>query len=168
MQHVAGIGQDVTAAKQAEAALQQLNATLEARVEARTAELMAAEAALRQSQKMEAIGRLTGGIAHDFNNMLQGIAGSLELMRRRAEQGRIAEAGRFVESARETVRRAASLTHRLLAFARQQTLAPTSIDLDELVTGMSELIRRTVGPTVQVEVRLGDGSWPVLCDAQPA
>jgi PAS domain S-box-containing protein len=165
------IGQDVTERREAEtrlreseAALRRLNETLEARVAARTTELMAAEESLRQSQKMEAVGQLTGGIAHDFNNMLQGIAGSLELTRRRAEQGRLAEAVRYVESARETVRRAAALTHRLLAFARQQTLAPAPVNVDALVRGMEELIRRTAGSAVQVEVRLGDGAWPVLCD----
>ena len=165
------IGQDVTERREAEArlreseaALRHLNETLEARVAARTAELMTAEESLRQAQKMEAVGQLTGGIAHDFNNMLQGIAGSLELTRRRAEQGRLAEAGRYVESARETVRRAAALTHRLLAFARQQTLDPASVNVDALVRGMEELIRRTAGVAVQVEVRLGDGAWPVLCD----
>ncbi len=137
---------------------------LEQRVEERTGELMAVEATLRQAQKMDAVGQLTGGIAHDFNNMLQGIAGSLELARRRSEQGRSTDAARYVESARETVRRAAALTHRLLAFSRQQVLDPEPVYLDALVMGMAEMIRRTMGPEVQVEVRLGDGAWPVLCD----
>ena len=84
------------------------------------AELMAAEAALRQAQNMEVIGQLTGGIAHDFNNMLQSIAGSLELARRRVAQGRAAEAGRFLEAARRVVERGAALTHRLVR-TREET-----------------------------------------------
>ena len=161
---VGGIARDITEHRAAEERLRELNEALEARVTERTAELMAAEATLRQSQKMEAVGQLTGGIAHDFNNMLQAIAGSLELLRRRVEQRRLAEAGRYIESARETVRRAAALTHRLLAFSRQQALDPAPVNLDELVEGMAELVRRTVGPAIQVELRPGNGRWAVLCD----
>ena len=156
--------EDQTAVKRAEEALREANATLEARVEARTAELMAAEATLRQSQKMEAIGQLTGGIAHDFNNVLQGITGNLDLLRLRTEQGRPGSVVRHLAAAHKSVARAAALTRRLLAFARQLPLDPTPANLDKLATGMEELIRRTVGPSVQVEVRLGDGSWLVLCD----
>ncbi len=156
--------EDQTAVKRAEETLREANATLEARVEARTAELMAAEAALRHSQKMEAVGQLTGGIAHDFNNMLQGITGSLEMAQRRVEQGRAGEAGHHLALGRKSVQRAAALTRRLLAFARQLPLDPVPVSLDKLAVGMEELIRRTVGPSVQVEVRLGDGSWLVLCD----
>ena len=130
----------------------------------RQAELAATQEALRQSQKMEAVGQLTGGIAHDFNNMLQAIGGSLELMWRRVEQGRAGEAGRYVESARKTVERGAALTHRLLAFARRQALQPEPVDLDALIGGVAELIRRTVGPGITVELRLNDGAWKVLCD----
>jgi PAS domain S-box-containing protein len=136
----------------------------ERRVVERTAELMAAEETLRQAQKMEAVGQLTGGIAHDFNNMLQGISGGLDLMQRRIEQGRAAEVGRFVEATRQTVERAAALTHRLLAFARRQTLDPKPVDVDAMTQGMEELIRRTAGPGIQVELRLKDGSWAVQCD----
>ena len=161
---IAGIGQDVTAAKLAGEALRGLNEALETRAAERTGELMAAEAMLRQAQKMEAVGQLTGGIAHDFNNMLQGISNALELMHRRAEQGRLPEAGLYLKGAQETVRRAAALTHRLLAFARQQTLAPAPVNLDKLAVDMAELIGRTVGPQVQVELRLGAGCGPVLCD----
>ncbi len=156
--------EDQTAVKRAEEALREANATLEARVEARTAELMAVEATLRQSQKMEAIGQLTGGIAHDFNNVLQGITGSPDMMQRRVDQGRPGEIGRHLASARRSVQRAAALTHRLLAFARQLPLDPMAVSLDKLTAGMEELIRRTVGPSVQVEVRLGDGLWLVWCD----
>jgi signal transduction histidine kinase/CheY-like chemotaxis protein len=137
---------------------------LERRVAERTAELMAAEETLRQAQKMEAVGQLTGGIAHDFNNMLQGISGSLDLMQHRIEQGHAAEAGRFVDAARQTVERAAALTYRLLAFARRQTLDPKPVNADAMAEGMEELIRRTVGPGIQVELRLQDGSWAVQCD----
>ena len=157
--------EDQTAVKRAEEALREANDTLEARVEARTAELMAAEATLRQSQKMEAIGQLTGGIAHDFNNVLQGITGNLDLLRLRVEQGRPETAVRYLAAAHTSVGRAAALTRRLLAFARQLPLDPTLTTMDLLALGMEELIRRTVGPSVQVELRLGDGLWPVLCDA---
>jgi len=123
-----------------------------------------AEEALRQSQKMEAVGRLTGGIAHDFNNMLQGIAGSLETALRRMNDGRVSDAVRFLTMAGQTVHRAAGLTRRLLAFARRQRLQPTPVDPDGLIAGMADLIRRTVGPGIRVELNLRDGAWGVLCD----
>ena len=122
-----------------------------------------AEEALRQSQKMEAVGQLTGGIAHDFNNMLQAIGGGLELAQRRVEQGRAAEAARYVEGARTTVARAAALTHRLLAFSRRQALQPRTVEPDALIAGMAELVRQTAGPGIAVELRTG-GAWAVLCD----
>ncbi len=159
-----GTSVDIHDRKLAEAALRELNERLETRVAERTAELMAAEDTLRQSQKMEAVGQLTGGIAHDFNNMLQGIAGALDLMQRRIGQGRAEEAGHYGDAARKTVERAAALTHRLLAFARRQTLQPRSVEPDTLIEGMAELIRRTVGPAIMVELRPGDGIWCVLCD----
>ena len=123
-----------------------------------------AEAAMRQAQKMDAVGQLTGGIAHDFNNMLQGIGGSLEIARRRASEGRAADVVRFIDTARKTVDRAAGLTRRLLAFARRQRLEPTLVDADALIAGMADLIRRTVGPAVRLELRLRDGRARVLCD----
>ena len=138
---------------------------LEALVAERTAELTAAEAALRQSQKMEAVGQLTGGIAHDFNNMLQGVAGGLEMARRRIADGRAAEAERYLDAAREAAGRAAGLTRRLLAFARRQRLDPKPVDADALVVGMADLVRRTVGPGISVELKLCDGAGGVLCDA---
>jgi len=147
-----------------EAELRLLNAELADRVARATFEREAALAQLHEAQKLESIGQLTGGIAHDFNNMLQGVSGSLELMQRRIAQGRAEEAGRFVDAARKTVERAAALTHRLLAFARRQTLQPRPVEPDELVEGMAELIRRTVGPEVEVELRMGEGIWTVLCD----
>jgi len=177
-ERMTGVFDDDTERERAEAALRQANETLEARVAARTAELTQAvdalhaeaveraqaEEALRQSQKMEAVGQLTGGIAHDFNNMLQAISGGLEMMGRRVEQGRTAEAAGYVASAQKTVARAAALTHRLLAFARRQALQPRPVAPDELVQGMAELIGRTVGPAVAVRLDLDDGTWPVLCD----
>lgn len=123
-----------------------------------------AEDALRQAHKMEAVGQLTGSIAHDFNNMLQGISGSLELVQRRTEQGRIAEAEHFIENALRTVDRAAALTSRLLAFTRRQPLQPKLVSPDGLILGMEELILRTVRSTITIELRVGDGAGSVLCD----
>ena len=110
-----------------------------------------AEERLRQSQKMEAVGQLTGGLAHDFNNLLTGIAGSLELLQMRIGQGRLAEADRYIDAAQGAARRAASLTHRLLAFSRRQTLDPKPIDVNRLVADMQELLQRTVGPSIELE-----------------
>jgi PAS domain S-box-containing protein len=126
--------------------------------------LATAEEALRQSQKMEAVGQLTGGIAHDFNNLLAGISGSLELMQTRLGQGRMMDVDRYIGAAQGAARRAAALTHRLLAFSRRQTLDPKPTDVNRLVAGMEELIRRTVGPAVSVEVAGALGSWPALVD----
>ncbi|GJD53327.1 Sensor histidine kinase RcsC [Methylobacterium crusticola] len=143
---------------------QQANATLEQRVEARTAELQRTEEALRQAQKMEAVGQLTGGIAHDFNNLLTGISGSLELLQTRMGQGRLADVDRYVAAAQGAAKRAAALTHRLLAFSRRQTLDPRTTDVNRLVAGMEELIRRTVGPAIAVEVVGAPDLWPALVD----
>jgi len=128
------------------------------------AALAAAEQALRQSQKMEAVGQLTGGLAHDFNNLLAGISGSLELMQTRVAQGRINDLERYIMAAQGASKRAAALTHRLLAFTRQQTLDPKPTDVNRLVAGMEELVRRTVGPSVGLEVVGAAGLWPVLVD----
>ncbi|BAL77244.1 PAS domain-containing protein [Bradyrhizobium cosmicum] len=127
--------------------------------------LREAEEALRQSQKMEAVGQLTGGIAHDFNNLLTGIIGSLELLQTRIGQGRVKEIDRYVSAAQGAAKRAAALTHRLLAFSRRQTLDPRPTDLNRLVMGMEELVRRTVGPEIAVEVVTAGGLWPTLIDA---
>ncbi|WP_160000715.1 PAS domain-containing sensor histidine kinase [Roseomonas sp. 18066] len=126
--------------------------------------LAEAEDQLRQSQKMEAVGQLTGGIAHDFNNLLTGITGSLELLATRMAQGRMAEVDRYVAAAQGAAMRAASLTHRLLAFSRRQTLDPRPTDVNGLVAGIEELVRRTVGPAVVVEVAGAAGLWPVRVD----
>ena len=122
------------------------------------------EDALRQAQKMEAVGQLTGGLAHDFNNLLAGISGALELTEARLAQGRAGEVGRYITAAQGAARRAAALTHRLLAFSRRQTLDPRPTDVNGLVTGMEDLIRRTVGPAVRVEVVGASGLWPTLVD----
>ncbi|MBE7156924.1 MAG: PAS domain S-box protein [Rhodospirillales bacterium] len=146
------------------AALRALNDTLEQRVAERTAELMHAEDQLRQSQKMEAVGQLTGGLAHDFNNLLAGIHGSLELMNTRISQGRIKDVEKYMVAALGASKRAAALTHRLLAFSRRQTLDPKATDVNALVSGMVELIQRTVGPSIQVETVGMAGLWPALVD----
>jgi hypothetical protein len=127
--------------------------------------LSQAEEALRQSQKMEAVGQLTGGIAHDFNNLLTGITGSLELLKTRVSQGRFNELDRYIGAAQDASKRAASLTHRLLAFSRRQTLDPKPVDVNRLVIGMEELIRRTVGPHITVEVVTSVGLWSTFIDA---
>ncbi len=164
--------------KRAEAGLRQMNLTLEVRVAKRTAKLTKsvealrkealererAEAALRQSQKMDAIGQLTGGIAHDFNNMLAAISGSLEMIRRRMAQGRTEGVGRYIEAALTSTARAATVTHRLLAFSRRETLDPQPTDINELVLGMAELFRDTVGPAIRIETRLASELHLTLCD----
>ncbi|WP_267356100.1 MULTISPECIES: PAS domain-containing sensor histidine kinase [unclassified Methylobacterium] len=131
---------------------------------ARTEALATAEEALRQAQKMEAVGQLTGGLAHDFNNLLAGISGSLELIQTRLAQGRMMDVDRYINAAQGAARRAAALTHRLLAFSRRQTLDPKPTDVNRLVAGLEELIRRTVGPAIAVEVIGAPALWPALVD----
>ena len=155
---------DVTARKKAESELLQLNHTLEARIGQAIAEREAAQAALRQSQKMEAVGQLTGGIAHDFNNLLAGITGSLDLIRLRLKQERISDVERYVTVAHGAAHRAAALTHRLLAFSRRQTLMPVHTDVNTLISDMEELISRTVGPGVELKVELNAASSICLVD----
>jgi signal transduction histidine kinase len=127
--------------------------------------LAQAQEALRQAHKMEAVGQLTGGLAHDFNNLLAGISGALEMLEKRIAQGRIGEVGRYIDVAQGAARRAAALTQRLLAFSRRQTLAPRPIDVNRLIGGMEDLIRRSVGPLVQVEVVGSGGLWATKADA---
>ncbi|MDB5397267.1 MAG: response regulator [Rhodospirillales bacterium] len=164
MEEVAERTRQVYERGEAEAALRTLNATLEARVEERTSQLQAAEDALRQAQKMEAIGQLTGGIAHDFNNLLQGITGSLELVQKRISQGRYNELERFVSSAMTSANRAAALTHRLLAFARRQPLDPRAVRANPLLASMADLLRRTLGERIDLELVLNDELWLTRCD----
>ncbi len=171
-------GYDVTEQVQAERALLELNANLEARIAERTEELAsaltqlrdesaereAAQEALRHAQKMEAVGQLTGGIAHDFNNFLQGITGALELIRRRLAQGSLQEVDRHLSDAGSSARRAAALTHRLLAFARRQPLAPRGVQANLLVMSMEALIRRSLDERVQLRLDLAPTLWTTLCD----
>jgi PAS domain S-box-containing protein len=130
----------------------------------RQAELERAHEQLRHSQKMEAVGQLTGGLAHDFNNLLAGITGSLDLVKIRIKQDRVAEIDRYIGVAQGATRRAAALTHRLLAFSRRQTLAPTAISVNVMVDSMLDMIRRTVGPGVQVEPHCSGDLWAALVD----
>ncbi len=123
------------------------------------------EQQLRQAQKMEAVGQLTGGLAHDFNNLLTGITGSLELMEKRLDQRRPNEIDRYLHAAKGAAKRAAALTHRLLAFSRRQTLDPKSTDVNSLVSDMEELIRRTIGPQITFEFVAAIGLWKTLVDS---
>jgi PAS domain S-box-containing protein len=124
----------------------------------------ATEEKLRQSQKMEAVGQLTGGLAHDFNNLLTGISGSMEMMQTRLAQGRTQEVDRYFMAAQGALKRAAALTHRLLAFSRRQTLDPRPANTNRLLTGLEELVRRTMGPSIDIEVVGASGVWPILVD----
>jgi len=162
---VAVLFKDVTERVNAENALYQLNETLEQRVADALAQRERAETALRQAQKMEAVGQLTGGIAHDFNNLLAGITGALEMIGRRTEQGRIADVPRYIEAGLGAAHRAAALTHRLLAFSRRQTLSPRPTKPNCLVEDFIDLVRRTVGPAVAVEIETDPALWPTLVDA---
>jgi len=126
--------------------------------------LKRAEQALRQAQKMEAVGQLTGGLAHDFNNLLAGISGSLEVIEKSIALGRTENIARFLATAKGGVTRAAAVTHRLLAFSRLQTLEPKPTNINRLVAGMEELIRHTVGPAIRVEVVGAGGLWSTLVD----
>ena len=123
-----------------------------------------AEEALRQSQKMEAVGQLTGGIAHDFNNLLQGITGSLDMVQRRIAKGRIGELDRLIDGAMASAHRAAALTHRLLAFSRRQPLDPKPVEANLLVGLMEDLLRRTMGAGITLDLSLAAGLWVTLCD----
>lgn len=144
--------------------LRELNQALEERVREGLEERMRVEEELRQSQKMEAIGQLTGGLAHDLNNLLTGILGNLDLLEMRLGQGRVSDLERYIVAARAVSHRAATLTHRLLAFARRQTLDPIPTDLNRLVAGMEELIRRTMGETFDIEVVRAAGLWATHVD----
>ncbi len=126
--------------------------------------LKAAEEALLQSQKMEAVGQLTGGIAHDFNNLLTGIVGSLDLLQTRLNQGRTENVARYINAAMTSANRAAALTHRLLAFARRQPLIPKGVDANQLVVSLEDLLRRTIGETIDLKIMASNELWGTLCD----
>ncbi|MBB5711156.1 PAS domain S-box protein [Sphingomonas xinjiangensis] len=127
-------------------------------------ELEQAQEQLRQAQKMEAVGQLTGGIAHDFNNLLTGIIGSLDMMQRRIARGETEALERYATAAITSANRAAALTHRLLAFSRRQPLDPKPVNANRLVTGMEELLRRTIGEAIRLEMVTAGGLWQTLCD----
>lgn len=124
----------------------------------------ATEEALRQSQKMEAVGQLTGGIAHDFNNLLQGITGSLDIMDSRLAQGRTDDLVRWLTGAKTSAGRAAALTHRLLAFSRRQPLDPRAVRANPLIGSMEDMLRRTLSENVDLELVLAGGLWTTRCD----
>ncbi|GKT13378.1 PAS domain-containing protein [Acidovorax sp. SUPP2522] len=155
-----------TAAERArtEAQLREVNESLEQAVALRTHELMEVEAKYRQAQKMEAIGQLTGGIAHDFNNLLGAMSASLQVLEKRIALHKFDNAERYIGMAQGSVRRAASLTQRLLAFSRRQTLDPKPVDVNRLIGSIEEMVRRTVGPGVEVEVVGAGGLWLTRVD----
>ena len=144
--HIYAVARDITADK---AAAERLKAT---------------EEALLQFQKMEAVGQLTGGIAHDFNNLLTGIVGSLDLLQTRLDQGRTDNVARYIDAAMTSANRAAALTHRLLAFARRQPLVPKIVDADQLVESLEDLLRRTIGETIDLAIVASEDLWCTLCD----
>ncbi|PPT30555.1 hybrid sensor histidine kinase/response regulator [Xanthomonas arboricola] len=160
-----GTAADITDKRLAEQQLRQLTETLEERVRERSAALLLAEEKLRQSQKMEAVGQLTGGLAHDFNNLLTAISVGLELLQTRIEQGKYDRLERYVEMAQSSAARATALTQRLLAFSRRQTLAPTALEVQALVQGMHDIIARTLGPSIALQLRPATDPWKVLVDA---
>jgi PAS domain S-box-containing protein len=179
-----GVCSDITARKVAEierenllaqlaaerSALAELTATLEQRVEQRTADLMKEVAArekaqeqLRQAQKMETIGQLTGGVAHDFNNLLMAVMGNLDLLRRRIPDD--PRLHRLINGALQGAERGASLTQRLLAFARQQDLRAVPVDLRGLINGMSDLLERSLGPRIALRLNIPEELPPARVDA---
>jgi PAS domain S-box-containing protein len=159
-----GTNTDIEDQKTTQSELERINASLEDEVAARTQSLAETAERLRQSQKMEALGQLTGGIAHDFNNLLTGVIGSLDIMRNRLANGRTQDLDRFMDSASSSAQRAAALTHRLLAFARRQSLDNKPLDLVGLVASMGELLRQSLGEQVDLEVHAPVSVWPVMSD----
>ena len=149
---------------QSELRLQTTLETLEQQVEERTAQLRHNEEALRQSQKMEAVGQLTGGIAHDFNNMLTGIIGSLELLRRRLARGRTDDLDGLIDLGVTSANRAAGLTHRLLAFSRRQSLDSKPVEMNALVVSMGELLQRSINESIHLDMQLDPQLWVAEAD----
>ena len=140
------------ALSESEGSLRELNETLEQRIIERTRELEQAHAALRQAQKMEAVGRLTGGIAHDFNNLLQGITGSLDLIRRKPDDED--QVGRWADAGLKAAERGARLAGQLLAFSRTQKLQMATIDVTRAVSGFLDMLQRSIGPAVRIRTDL--------------
>ncbi len=159
-----GVIYDVTEAKAQETALRELNETLESRVEHAIAERREAEAALRQAQKMEAVGNLTGGIAHDFNNLLTIIIGNIDTVVRRFDTTADPRARRALDHALKGADRAAALVQRLLAFSRRQPLDPKAIDVERLLAGMSDLLTRTITESVAIQIKSQSDLWKVEVD----
>jgi PAS domain S-box-containing protein len=160
-----GTNTDIEDQKATLRALADVNALLEERVAQRTQELRAAEQSIRQLQKIEAVGKLTGGIAHDFNNILTGITGSLELIQRRLDTGHSDGIDRYMTLALSAAQRAAGLTQRLLAFARQQSLDIKRQDINALITSMEDMLHRTLGESIRLQTRKQSDLWPALTDA---
>jgi PAS domain S-box-containing protein len=170
-----GVAFDITEAKLGEAALREVNETLERRVEERTADVSAAlarlqaevaereraEEALRQAQKMEAVGQLTGGIAHDFNNLLTPILGGLELIASRVDDARLK---RVVEAALESSRRGAKLTGQLLAFSRIQRLAMKPVAVNEVIANMRQILKHTIGAAIEIRTDFDEEAGRAICD----
>ena len=170
-----GVAFDVTESKRAEAALRELNETLEKRVDERTGDLLTAlerlqaevaereraEEALRQAQKMEAVGQLTGGIAHDFNNLLTPILGGLELIARRVEDPRLK---RVAETALESSRRGAKLTSQLLAFSRIQRLSMRPVAVNDVIANMGQILKHSIGTAIEIRTELDEAAGRAVCD----
>ncbi|MEM5474399.1 PAS domain-containing protein [Hoeflea sp. AS60] len=157
-----GSNTDIEHAKLNEAALAELNATLEHRIDERTEELVQSQKALQQSQKMETIGKLTGGVAHDFNNLLQVVAGNLQLLGKDVTGNERAETR--VKNALAGVDRGAKLASQLLAFSRRQPLEPKVINVGRFVHGMDDLLRRSIGESIEIEVVIAEGLWNTSAD----
>ncbi|WP_426230415.1 ATP-binding protein [Pararhizobium sp. DWP3-4] len=152
-------------AERAATALKDLNASLEERIAKAVQEKVAAETALHQAQKIEALGRLTGGVAHDFNNMLAVVIGGLNMAQRRIDRGALDEVPKLLAAALDGANRAATLTQRLPAFSRQQPLSPETVDANKLVANMAEILASTLGEVIQKETVLTSGLWPTKADA---
>lgn len=160
-----GVHTDITDQRATEESLRNLNETLEERVEQAIRERETAQDALRQAQKMEAVGQLTGGIAHDFNNLLTVVVGNIDMAQRALrEAGGDPRAERLLGNAQKGAERAAALTQRLLAFSRRQPLAPRTLDVDKLVLGMSDLMHRSLGELVKLEIVTSPGLWRIEAD----